>query len=327
MTERLLWVCLQALLFSLVFGFEGTIELSPHYQLKACKHGLFILNDFDMDISEHLRLYGEWAEGELEMFLQFIQPGDIVVDVGANIGAFTVPLAKKVGPTGRVHAFEPQKIINQRLNANVVVNGLENVDVYLAALGAEPGNVLVPYLNYNVISNFGILSLTTPIENQTMESSYNVTMLTLDSINFYNLFTELDCPSFMKMDVELMEKSVLQGGVQMINRCRPIIHAENNHENTTAGLIEQLYSMDYVPFWDLRPSFNPAFKGIYEDISDGYTCMNILCIPKERLASEGGNVHMGDYVQVERDRPFLREYFWVERADGTSGPMYRQHFD
>jgi predicted methyltransferase len=50
---------------------------------------------------------------KLQLFLQIVKPGDIVVNAGSNIGAFTVPLAKAVGPRGHVHAFEPQKIINQ----------------------------------------------------------------------------------------------------------------------------------------------------------------------------------------------------------------------
>ena len=56
----------------------------------------------------YMDTYGEWAEGELNLFLQIVRPGDIVLDVGANIGAFTVPLAKRVGMSGRIYAFEPQ---------------------------------------------------------------------------------------------------------------------------------------------------------------------------------------------------------------------------
>jgi hypothetical protein len=57
-----------------------------HLQIKSCKHGDFLLSTQDNHVSRHLLIYGEWAEYELELFLQIIKPGDIVLDVGANIG-------------------------------------------------------------------------------------------------------------------------------------------------------------------------------------------------------------------------------------------------
>ena len=185
------------------------ISITAHNKIKKCKHGTYLLNDFDVDISKHMNLYGEWAEQELQLFLRLIKPGDIVIDAGANIGAFTVPFAKAAGERGHVHAFEPQKIINQRLNANVAINELYNVDVYLAALGNETGSIKVPVLNYLEDSNFGALSLAARYEGQTDKWSYDVPLLTLDSIDFFNVHTGESCPTFIKMDVELMERSVL----------------------------------------------------------------------------------------------------------------------
>ena len=309
-----------------IYGDEINIELPSHYQLKKCKHGNFLLNDYDMDISEHMRLYGEWAENELQLFLSIIKEGDIVIDAGANIGAFTVPLAKKVGYTGHIHAFEPQKIINQRLNANIALNGLENVDVYLAALGNETGSITVPILNYSIISNFGALSLAEPLNNNNnQEWSYKVPMLRLDDINFYNPYTGLNCPSFIKMDVERMEKYVLQGGIQTIKRCLPIIHTENNSEKSSKGLIEQLYLMDYIPYWELQPAFNSIFHTKYIDITNGYINMNMICIPKYRLKTHGGDITMEGFIQVLLEKPYLKQYFLIINEDGTISSKLQQH--
>lgn len=278
-------------------------------KLVHCKHGIFLLSDFDNDISKNMRLYGEWEEEEFQMFLSFLKPGDIVIDAGANIGALTVPLAKKVGPAGKVHSFEPQKVINQRLNANIALNDLENVDVYLAALGNATGFIGVPMINYNVESNFGAVSLTEPIENQTEEWTYRVPVLKLDDIDYYNPNTGENCPKLLKMDVERMETWVLQGAAAMLKRCRPFIHSENNAISSTPGLIATLYDFNYVPFWDLKPAFNVEnFNKVTEDSTEGFVNMNIFCVPKERLESEGGNVIMTGYMQVERDRPYLHDY-------------------
>ena len=63
-----------------------------------------------------------------------IEPGDVVVDVGADIGALTVPLARAVGPAGRVLAFEPQPTVFQNLCANLALNDLLHVQAFNAAL-------------------------------------------------------------------------------------------------------------------------------------------------------------------------------------------------
>lgn len=283
--------------------------LSSANKIKVCKHGTFVLNDFDNYVSEHMRVYGEWEEKKLELFLQVVKSGDIVLDVGANIGAFTVPLAKRVGPNGRIHSFEPQKVIYQRLIANIVLNDLENVDVYPAALGNTTGAIVVPIVNYQVSSNFGALSLVKPLPNQTESTSYTVPMYTLDQLNLYNPLTGSSCPSFIKMDVERMELWVLQGAAQLLERCRPFIHAENNGMSTAKALIEHLYDINYIPYWDVQPAFNPnnANKVDY-DITHGHVSMNIFCVPREKLKEFGGNVVMAGHVKVERERPYLADY-------------------
>lgn len=295
--------------FVCVFCYCVVGVLSSTNKIKVCKHGTFILNDFDNYVSEHMRVYGEWEEKELELFLQVVSPGDVVIDAGANIGAFTVPLAKRVGPNGRVHSFEPQKVIYQRLVTNIVLNDLENVDVYLAALGNTTGAILVPTLNYQVSSNFGALSLVNPLPNQSESTSYTVPMYTLDELNLYNPYTQSDCPSFIKMDVERMEKWVLQGAAQLLQRCRPYIHAENNAMSTTKGLIEHLYDINYIPYWDVQPAYNPdnANKVDY-DVTHGHVSMNVFCVPREKLKEFGGNVVMTGHVKVERERPYLVDY-------------------
>lgn len=313
------------LLLVALLGLEFSWSALSHYSLKDCKHGKFILNDYDVDISMHMNLYGEWAEQELQLFKSILKVDDIVIDAGANIGAFTIPLARLVGPTGHVHAFEPQKIINQRLNANIVLNELENVDVYLAALGNSTGKIAVPMLNYSTASNFGALSLTKPIENQSDRWAYEVPLMTLDSVNFYNPFTGRDCPALIKMDVEMMEKYVLQGAPALIQRCRPVIHTENNAKQTTAGLVQQLYELNYVPFWDIKTAFNPNnFNNVTEDITKGYHNINMINIPKEKLSSEGGNIAMIGYTTVEKDRPFVDDYFLQQFPDGSIKAMYQQ---
>jgi FkbM family methyltransferase len=72
---------------------------------------------------------------------RLLRPGDIALDVGANVGFYTLLFATCVGPSGSVHAFEP--VNGDLLEANVALSGLENVVVSRTAAGAAPGSVLI----------------------------------------------------------------------------------------------------------------------------------------------------------------------------------------
>ena len=81
------------------------------------------------------------------------------MEIGANIGSHTVPLAQWAGPEGQVFAFEPQRIVFQTLCANVALNNLVNVYCLQQAVGSESGSIIVPNLDYQVENNFGGLTL------------------------------------------------------------------------------------------------------------------------------------------------------------------------
>jgi FkbM family methyltransferase len=73
----------------------------------------------------------------LAALMRWTRAGDTVVDIGANIGYFTAHLARQVGPVGQVHAFEPEAENFRRLSVNMRANGLNQVWMHHAALGAE----------------------------------------------------------------------------------------------------------------------------------------------------------------------------------------------
>ena len=74
---------------------------------------------------------------QFNFFCIQVREGDVVIDVGANLGSYTIPLAEKVGVTGGVFAFEPFRRMTQLLNANVALNGLSNVWVVQCALSDQ----------------------------------------------------------------------------------------------------------------------------------------------------------------------------------------------
>ena len=69
------------------------VDLAMKIGTKDCRHGRLSYLLHDAYIGRSLDVYGEYSEGELELFRQLLRPGDVAVDVGANIGALTVGLS------------------------------------------------------------------------------------------------------------------------------------------------------------------------------------------------------------------------------------------
>lgn len=92
----------------------------------------------DSLIAEYIYVSG-FESAERDFVRSFLRPNDTFVDVGANIGLFTVIAARRVGPAGRVLAFEPTTKTYQRLLENVSLNGLLNVSAYRMALSDTDG--------------------------------------------------------------------------------------------------------------------------------------------------------------------------------------------
>jgi len=70
-----------------------------------------IYNKNDMYVGKSLELYGEFSEGEVDLFRQLVHQGDTVLEIGANLGAHTLVLAQLAGEGGCVYAFEPQRLV------------------------------------------------------------------------------------------------------------------------------------------------------------------------------------------------------------------------
>lgn len=99
------------------------------------------LNPDDRELSATLWREGIWEPTETDAMLEALRPGDTFVDVGANIGYYTMLAAQRVGPEGRVFAFEPDPESYAILVKNVARAGFDQVVTIPKAAGAEPGEL------------------------------------------------------------------------------------------------------------------------------------------------------------------------------------------
>ncbi|MBK9129467.1 MAG: FkbM family methyltransferase [Phycisphaerales bacterium] len=246
-------------------------------EVRRCRSGPMLYNKFDVYIGGSLQKYGEFSWGEQALFRRIVRPGQLVVEVGANIGAHTVDLAKATGPRGRVFAFEPQRLVFQALCANLALNQCVNVFAHQVALGATEGSLLVPALDPSARNNFGGLWLQGKKEGKTVQHGQgeSVPLRNLDSF-------ALPACDFLKADVEGMEVEVLRGAQETIRKCRPVMYLENDRADRSAELIDLAMGLGYDLYWHTPPLFNPEnFAREKENIFPGIVSINLLCVPSE----------------------------------------------
>ncbi|MFC7557552.1 FkbM family methyltransferase [Pseudoroseomonas wenyumeiae] len=87
--------------------------------------------------------FGVWEPAVTAFYHQALRPGDVVVDIGANVGMHALLAAHLVGPDGQVHAIEASSWIHERLRQNLRTNGIYNVATYNMAVTEVPGVVPV----------------------------------------------------------------------------------------------------------------------------------------------------------------------------------------
>lgn len=171
-------------------------------------------------ISHAIRRCGVWGEKEIGIALLASehQANPLILDIGANLGAFSIPVAKKLARAGAiVHAFEAQRIVFQQLCANIILNRLDNVVAHHVALGSRAGMIRIPKIDYHRAENIGAVSLipeireVTPVDYSATEFE-NVAMATVDGLGIEGACT------FIKIDVEGYESEVIKGMLGFIEQ-------------------------------------------------------------------------------------------------------------
>lgn len=168
-------------------------------------HGTSLLtNVHDRGIGTHLFLQSVYAPARVSEIQNAVKEGDVVIDIGANIGYFTVLLANLVGPKGKVYAFEPDPRNVELLQRTIEKNGWTNVIVEQKAVSNKAGELLL-YQTQSWSANTLV-----PHENI---STVKVPVVTLDEF-----LANEDHVNFVKIDTDGSEPFVIDGMSQLIKR-------------------------------------------------------------------------------------------------------------
>ncbi len=173
---------------------------------------------FDPGRSNLAYTYGNNELPVQHMMEKHLGSGDVVFDIGANVGFFSIIAARLVGETGRVYAFEPVRRNVRHLRRNASLNGLDNVTVVEKAVAGRSGPGSLVLAEYS-----GGAALSTATRPPDATSSIDVMLVTIDDVVRSG---DAPSPSLIKIDVEGAELDVLEGMVETLGRCSPTIICE-----------------------------------------------------------------------------------------------------
>ncbi len=187
-------------------------------------------------VTRQLKRFGAHQRNELAMLLAFLLPGDQVLDIGAHIGTFTLPLAQRVGPTGRVDAFEGLAAHMAILQRNVQRRDWQHVQCHHALIGRDqgtpmtavvrPGNTAETHFledprteDPRTASPVGASADQVPLDAETVKPPVRWSLDEWWSGHGRRV-------DLIKIDVEGMELEVLEGAAALLGRQRPMLYLE-----------------------------------------------------------------------------------------------------
>ncbi|WOV93486.1 MAG: FkbM family methyltransferase [Candidatus Nitrosoabyssus spongiisocia] len=196
----------------------------------------------DQNDSLRLSIHGSHEPFETELLSKWIKESDYVLDLGANIGYFTLIMSKLVGDSGKVFSFEPSMDNFEILKKNIKVNNCNNVIIENMAVGNKNGEIKL-YLSDNQ-------SMHTLYEN-TISTNRSVTVPIIKLDDYYNK-KSINKINVIKMDVEGAELDTLRGMSNILTENKDVVlFVEFNPESIKkAGMLpkDQLAFIDDLGF-------------------------------------------------------------------------------
>lgn len=242
----------------------------PNKTIVATRDGLIYQLDLAESIDRNIYVYG-YYETETKKFIEkFVKPGMVVLDIGANIGAHTLKLAKIVGPHGLVIAFEPMSYSLGKLKTNLELNAFENVQIEKLALSDRKDQVQTFFNNsWRIFAGKN---------EQVAKSEEIIEFIKLDE---YVETKKIERIDFIKLDVDGYELKVLKGAKNSLIKFKPFICIElckwtlNEYNERLDDLMDFIISLGYLISLDGVKYFSK--DSILNAVSET-SAINALCV-------------------------------------------------
>lgn len=207
---------------------------------------------FEMDFSDAIgfgvAILGSWNQFETKVLKNILQPGDVVIDIGAFFGSYTLLTSKLVGKKGKVYSFEPSPDHSEKLKKNILLNKFRNIQTFKLALSNREG----------VVKFYAAGSGSSLVKNEAEShigkkiKPIKVKAVTLNNFIKKERIRHID---FIKIDVEGWDLQVLKGASDILKRKNaPDVMVEVMDEqlrragSSADELIKYMESFMYKPY-------------------------------------------------------------------------------
>lgn len=262
-------------------SFQVRSRISPLVDVKVGPYQI-ALDLRDPNIARHVYLQGEWDSHLWSLIRRLDLAGTICLDIGANIGLYSMMLSEAVGPNGRVYAFEPERRNFELLSRTRDLNGARNVVCVKKAVAAQEGTCSLAVNPYNWGDHF--ISTAAP----EWASTQQIDQVSIDQ------FLAGVAPGrvgFIKIDVQGYEFAVLDGMVQTLaNNPQLVLQIEispthlRNAGSSATAVVDRLRAAGLVG-WDVQyrriTPVGPSWA--YELMDENYWADLIVSRDAERL--------------------------------------------
>jgi len=226
----------------------GTLRNRCELAIEQCRGSLFERRwarraltkeyfDYEVESGMRLRLHFDSAIArdiychdhelaERALLRRFLRPGDTFVDVGANLGLYSVLASRLVGPDGLVFSFEPDPKVYARLLFNLEANDCSNVRTFQLALSSldETRAMQISNAGFDAYNSFG-----TPVRGEGTFEAHDVACVRYDALT--KVEPRMASASMIKVDVEGWESMVLHGAIEQLSRENaPLLQLEFNDQ-------------------------------------------------------------------------------------------------
>jgi FkbM family methyltransferase len=199
---------------------------AKRFLVSEIKSGLWIRTSGLTDAEKKLFLRGSKEPRSVAFVAELLEADMVVFDVGANIGYYSLIVARCVGTTGQVHAFEPTPALAERIRLNAYLNNLTQVIVNEVAVSEGAGTASLH------------ISREDPEANSlfNMESGTDVVSVSTTGLDAYSANAGISHVDLIKIDCEGSELSVLRGARELLSRQdAPVLLLECNSASLSAS--------------------------------------------------------------------------------------------
>jgi len=215
----------------------------------------------------------DWFEDEIKFLRRLLQPGDRVIDIGANCGVYSLSMAHTIGAHGKVWAFEPASQTAELLRRGIAANDFKNVVLSASALADHPGTAQLA-LHANHEHN-------ELVKDGDAQNCETVELTTLDLCIEHYGWMDID---FIKIDAEGAEEKLIKGGQEFFAKLSPLVMYEiKAGVNVNMHLMDTFSALGYESY-RLVPGLDLLIPFERNEPADGFM-LNLFACKRDRAES------------------------------------------